>query len=206
MTATMIIAAVAATGCAAIATHFMWRIWKTARDERRTGRNVLVYGMADGREITLPNGYSLGFSALHSDPPSAEEFAHAFRVELRLGCEFHDYLNGVMLKRHGKDGGLDFKHADLRGFDELRGSEVVKALLENIQGRVAVEFERHLLNAYLDEPGIYYADTRARWGDLPVSKPAFHATGGHADAGAVADHVDEKRGEADGERDDSDNG
>lgn len=203
---TMIITAIAATGCAVVATHFMWRTWKTARDARRYSRNVCVYMTADGHEITVPDGHSVGFSALHRDPPSAEEFAHAFRVELRLGREFHDYLNGVILKRHGEDGGLDFKHADLRGFEELRGSEAVKALLENIQGRVAVEFERHLLDAYLDEPGIYYADTRAHWDGLPVSKPAFHAAGGHADAGAVADHVDEKRGEADGERDDSDNG
>ena len=139
-------------------------------------------------------------------PSSAEEFAQAFRVELGFGCEFYRHLHGAILKRNRKCGAAQRKETDLRGFKELRRDPAIKALRENIHRRVAIQFERHLLNAYLDESGVHHTYDGCYFFGSAVPHSPLTADHGHADAGAVAEDVHEERGETNDQREDGDHG
>ena len=127
------------------------------------------------------------------------ELAHSFRVELILCGEFYDNLARIVRHCVGEDGLRKLKHQDLRGFEEFRASDFVKTLLENIQGRVALQFESHLLNAYRNAACIYHADARGYWDGCPVYETPLHAEDGDADAGTMPAEVDERVDDAEDE-------
>ena len=150
--------------------------------------------ISDGWDMVFPSSKPVG------------EFAQSFGVELRFRGEFYGNLERIIMASLGEDGVREWKHADLRGFEKFRACDFVKTLLENIQSRVALQFERDLLDAYINKPCVYNADIRGDVRRSSIVKLKIRTMGGDADAGTAAaevhegvDNAEDKGGKRNGE-------
>ena len=141
--------------CAVVAVVvFILDLWVTTRGPRRSRLPAPPPPSSSG--LFISDGWDMVFPS--SKPVG--EFAQSFGVELRFRGEFYGNLERIIMASLGEDGVREWEHADLRGFEKFRACDFVKTLLENIQSRVALQFERDLLDAYINKPCVYNADIR----------------------------------------------